>query len=259
MRFGNEKGQVVIFFVLLVPLFVLLMVISAEFSRVVLTKIKLQQTVDKAVFAGSSYLTEALNQAALSNRKVHQKFEELKKKFKEGSKPDPTKAKIEIAKTLAEQNKILDEEITPRLEEAYQKAYTIANQIVQKEFPEARFIPLYSWPPKIGEGKTQDLNFDEINGVVFDPDGHQGISGDGFEARVAFRKNAQDQMALAGGLQFQKLRAVAAAQSYQGSIWDYALGGKEERLYQTTMVPLKTLSPEGYTKWEDFNPYAVEH
>lgn len=259
MRSNNEKGQVVIFFVLLIPLFVLLMVMSVEFSRVVLTKIKLQQTADKAIFAGASYLTEALNQTALSNQKVHQKFLHLKQWFKEGSKKSHSDAKIEIAKTLAEQNTILDEEMTPNLEEAYQKAYAIADQIVQKNFPEARFVPLYSLPVRIGEGKTQDLGFDQIKGVVFDPNGHQDIAGDGFTARVAFRKNDQDQVALAGGLEFQSLRAVAAAQPNQGSIWDYALSGKEERLYQTTMVPLKTLSPAGYKKWEDFNPYAVEH
>lgn len=275
MRTLNNKGQIVILFVLLAPLLVLLLVISTEFSRLVITKIHLQGTIDKAMFAGASFLADQLNQIAKADRKVHEEFLRLQKTFRNLSKKNPKEAKVEIDETWRKQNKIFDEEIMPAIEQSYAKAYAIAEAIVQKEFPSAHFAPFYLPPLEIGEGRVDLLHFDEIKGVTFDPRGYRRVASKEFEARMAFVKNdhPNQKMALAGGLEVQAptpllsllninqpLRAVAAAQPYGGSIWGYALTKDQQKLYRTTFVPLATLPREGFKNvWEDFHAYQVEH
>lgn len=272
----NEKGQVVFFLVFIIPLIVLALVMTAEFSRLVSTKIKLQGTLDRSVFAGAAYLAHVLNQTALSNRKVHEEFLKLQERFREGSKTNNRKeAKDEIKKTWGRQNQIFDEEIVPKVEEAYEKAYQIARQIVEKDFPNAKLSPLYFSPIALGEGRMEFLPFGEIKGITFDPRGYQKVPKTDLEVRLAFIKNFDPSFktAFAAGVALKSppslipllklnepLRAVAAAQPYGGSIWGYALTKKKEDLYHTAMVPLKTLPIEGYQKvWEDFNPYDVAH
>lgn len=244
MQTLDQKGQVVILFTLLIPFFLTLLVLTVQFSEIVFAKIKLQATLDKGVFAGASYLTETLNQIALSNRKVHQEFLNLKKRFKEGMKQNTPEAKKEIEKTWKIQNQIFDDEILPQVERATAKAYQITSQIVRKEFPLARLIPLSDSPIRIGEGITEELSFAEIKGVTFDPKGYKKVPKNGFEARVAFVKDFENPVVLAAGVEWKtpfqtQFQAISAAQPYGGSLWRYALEGSENFLYRTAKVPLR--------------------
>lgn len=244
MQTLNQKGQVVILFALLIPFFVLLLVLTVQFSEIVFAKIKLQATLDRAVFAGASYLTETLNQIALSNRKVHQEFLNLKKRFKEGMKQNTPAAKKEIEKTWKIQNQIFDDEMLPQVQEARAKAWTITSQIVQKEFPQARLIPLSDTPLRIGEGITEEFSFAEIKGVTFDPKGYRRVPKNGFEARVAFVKDFETPVVLSAGVEWKgwfktPFQAISAAQPYGGSLWRYALEGSENFFYRTARVPLR--------------------
>lgn len=267
MRQLNQQGQIVVVMVLLVPFFVLLTVLSAQFAKLVLTKVQLQGTIDQAVFTGADYLTEALNQIAQSNRKVHEEFLRLQQSFKNLSKPKTTEAAIkEINKTWDLQNAIFGEKIEPLVEEAYSKSYQIAQAVVAQRFPQAQFTPFYFSAIQMGEGRTEILPFGEIKGIVFDPKGYGKVKKKDFEARYAFVKNDDPNMkvALAAGIELPDskipLRATAAAQPYGGSIWGYALQPAKQKLYRTAWVPLKTLPPSGYKNlWKGFNPYAVEH
>lgn len=261
----NNRGQIVVFVLLLAPLFALMLVLSVEFSREVLTKVKLQAVLDHAIFKGAKHLTNVLNQVAQANREVHEEFLALKRSFKRLSKQGQPHAKKEIANTWKRQNRIFDEKIEPKLNRAYSEAYQIAQAVVAQEFPKAHFVPFYFSPIPIGEGRTEFLPFGEIQGITFDPKGYRRIASKEFEARYAFVKSDDPNLkvALAGGLEFpgkNPLRAVAAAQPYNGSIWGYALGKSPKQLYRTALIPVKTLPQGGFKNlWRDFHPYAVEH
>lgn len=246
----NQKGHVTTIFILLFPVFVFLIVATVDYSRLVFTKIKFQETLDRAIFAGAGQLTQILNQTARANRKVHEEFLSLQKKFKENSKQSIEKAKQEIQKTWGIQNQIFDEEMLPRIQEAEALAYQRAYEILQTDFPDVRFEPLSETPIAIGEGVTEELSFGEIKGVTFDPKGYRKVPKNGFEARVAFVKNFERPVLLAGYaevsapkpilpfLRWQALRATSAAQPYGGSLWGYALKGTKEFLYRTARIPL---------------------
>lgn len=265
---GNNRGQIAVLVVLLAPLFALLLVLSAEFCKQIITKIKLQATLDQAIFNGAKHLTNVLNQVAKANREVHEEFLALQRSFKRLSKPSQAKAKKEIDKTWQKQNKIFDETIVPQISQANQQAYQIAQATIAQEFPKAQFIPFYFASIQMGEGRTEFLPFGEIKGITFDPKGYRRVASKDFEARYAFVKNDDPQFkaAIAGGVEqempgtFLPLRAVAAAQPYGGSIWGYALSKEQQQLYRTALVPLKTLPQQGFKNlWKDLHPYAVEH
>ncbi|MBI4124851.1 MAG: pilus assembly protein [Deltaproteobacteria bacterium] len=271
----NERGQVVVFFILLIPFFILLWVGTMEFSRLTATKMKLQGSLDRAVFKGAEYLTEALNQTAGENRKAHEIFLDTEKKFRELSKQNVPTAKNRIKETWRRQNNILEEKIIPVIEEAYTRAYRIVEEEVRKDFPKAKVLPFYYRSIEILDGRIEELPFGQIKGITFDPKGHRNVPKKDFEARMAFVKKTgpREKTALAAGvevgltqplLSFLKppppFRAVAAAQPHGGSIWSYALTKENEHRYETIFVPLRTLPPEGFVHfWEDVSPYEIEH
>lgn len=264
MRFKlNQKGQVVLFFVFLVPLFLLLLVISVELSKRVHAKIKLQGVLDKGIYAGAGSLTDSLNRIALLNQKVFDLHRERKEDFlRRGSKRNEKEAKRQILETMRRQNLLL-EEMEKIAGESYPKAYQIVNEVIREEYPGSRFIPLYQAPLILEEGLFEELAFSKIRGNVFDPTGYKKVPKDGFALRIAFKKNPATTLAVAGLLEVsspkailpildnrESLKTAAAALPYGGSVWHYANSPKEgeHHLYRTGMVPLRSLPREGFLK-----------
>lgn len=254
MRTMNNKGQVFIFFIFLLPLLVLFFVATLEFSREVFVKIKMQNVLDRGVYAGASLLAERLNKIADLNGNVHRIFLETKKDFiQRGSKRNEPEARQQLKKAMAQQNNLLSkmEEISSS---AYAQAYQLTDEIVKEEFPAARLIPLHQSPLLLKEGGSEELPFSRIKGNVLDPTGHKNIPKEGFFLRLAFAKDPGQRIALAAGLELtpanpalsllkfpEPWRAVAAAQPYGGSLWNYALHEKENFLYRTSLVPFNTI------------------
>lgn len=255
----NEKGQAIIFFVLLIPMLVLFLVGTVELSKQVYFKIRMQETLNRAVYAGASYLTESLNQIALLNRKAHQLFLERKADFqKRGMKKNKKEAKRQLKETMRQQELLL-EKMEQLAQNAYAKAYQISDDVIKQEFSEARFVPLYQSPISLLEGLYEEISFAHVKGKTFDPKGYKKIPKDGYYLRMAFEKDQSQTAAMAALLELappksilpsfigkRKFQAVAAAQPFGGSLWHYATD-KTERdflLYRTSMIPTENLYEE---------------
>ncbi|OGQ04912.1 MAG: hypothetical protein A3F82_08540 [Deltaproteobacteria bacterium RIFCSPLOWO2_12_FULL_44_12] len=252
----NQSGQVVIFFVLLVPIFVLALVLFTKFSRDVFTKMKLQGALDRGVYAAASYQTEVLNQTALLNRKAHDLFLQLEKEFKGISQPNDEKARERIKNLWINQNNLYDE-MDSLAKVVYERAFEIFQNEVKKDFPDVKLSSLYRVSPVLWDGPKIDFSFDKVKGtVIFDPTGHQKVPKTDFEARMAFVKDPSQTIAFVGAVETKNgLQAVAAAQPFGGSVWNFALSSDKDEtlLYQTSMVPVDTLP------LEDFNPDEIHH
>ncbi|MDO8526790.1 MAG: Tad domain-containing protein [Deltaproteobacteria bacterium] len=240
----NQQGQIVIFFVLLIPLIVLMLVTTVTFSKAVFTKMKLQGALDRGVYAGGSYLTEVLNQIALLNWDAHEKFLVLKNDFRGVSQPAEKKAKERIEKLWIEQNQLYDQ-MEMMSVSAHKTALEIASEEVRKEFPNAELHSLYTTPIILKDGPRVDFSFDKIRGqTIFDPTDHQKISKTGFEARMAFVKDPSKRVAfVAEAKTAEGLHAMAGAQPFAGSLFNFAKSPDKNQnfLYRTAMVPVETL------------------
>ncbi|OGQ48403.1 MAG: hypothetical protein A3H42_02950 [Deltaproteobacteria bacterium RIFCSPLOWO2_02_FULL_46_8] len=242
----SERGQVVVFFVLVIPVLMLLLVTTVRFSKLVFEKIRLQETTDRAVYAGAGYLTEVLNQTALLNWKVYQLFLDCKKDFiKNGSKRTEKEAREKIQKTLQDQNALLSE-MEELGQTAFSKAYQIANRIFHEEFPQSDLILVSQPPIVLKEGPQETFYFDRINGVMVDPTGHARISKVGLPLRMAFVKDPSTIVGFSASAEIKKqghaLKALSAAEPYAGSLWRFAISpDKSDALfYRTAKVPVET-------------------
>lgn len=251
MRILNQKGQAAVFFMLLVPGIVLMLVATVKFSRTVFWKMKLQGALDRSVYAGGAYLTETLNRMVVRNQKARDLFEEVRREFRAVSQPNPKKAKERIRKLWLEQN-VLYEEMDELEKNAYRNAWQIANEEFQKDFPGVSVTPIYAAPIVLKDGPKVDFSFDRVKGkTIFDPTGHQKLPKTGLEARMAFVKDPGRPAAFAVAAEIRNgMNAVAAAQPLGGSLWNF-------KFYQTALVPLKTLPPGGFMKGLDLD--GVEH
>ena len=277
MNIKNQRGGMTILFVLWLPLFCFLLLFLGQMGRWVIARQRLQESVDKSAFAGGNVLADTLNHMALQNREVHQKYLNLRDVFRRDSKMSESKAKQEIQKILAEQNLILENQMLPLAAEAYQKAYRVASDVLRQNLSQAGLVPLYVAPVEMKEGHWEEVKFDKIEGVVFDPSDHGGVAGADFQVRMGFSKALSPVMGIVTGgelhfkmfpgspLEFPVIfKAVAAAQPFAGSIWQYALNGTANHLYHTAMVSVKSLPREGFLlrqekEWSRFSPDAVEH
>ena len=128
---------------------------------------------------------------------------------------------------------------------------------VKKDFPDVKLSSLYRVSPVLWDGPKIDFSFDKVKGtVIFDPTGHQKVPKTDFEARMAFVKDPSQTIAFVGAVETKNvLQAVAAAQPFGGSVWNFALSSDKDEtlLYQTSMVPVDTLP------LEDFNPDEIHH
>ena len=256
MRKLNQKGQVALFFVLLVPFMVLLLVTTVRFSELIFTKMKLQGALDRGIYAGASYLADVLNQQALFNEKAYRLFADAKEDFlRRGSKRTEKEAKEQVQKLWADQEKLYDQ-MEALSEKAYTEAYAIAEGEVQRDFPKLALQPLYHGPFVFKDGPREIFPFDKIKGsIIFDPTGHQKIPKADYEARMAFVKDPASVVALAASARTaQGVEAVAAAEPFSGSLWNFATLSQEKFLYQTAMVPLETLPANGLVE-----AYDVHH
>lgn len=269
MRQLNQKGSVVLFFMMVLPVLLLFLIATLDFSLQVFTKIKLQAALDQATFVGGQVLTSKLNKIAEKNGEVHKAFTDLKKHFSQSSRDTLAEAQNYV-KSIKKKQESLYEEMQELEANAYQEALAKADAVFHKTFPHVSLIPVYQSPFGIDVGTFQEFGFDEIDGVLWDPTKYKK-NVEIFTVREAFNKNPRAQVALALAAEVFKsptiskyfrlkppLRAVSAAQPYGGSIWHYATEKENKaRLYRTAFVPITTLPEEGFTDGGEYN--AVYH
>lgn len=246
----NENGGVVVFFVLIFPVLLAFFWGTIEISKLVFIRVKAQETLDRANFAGASSLTESLNQIALLNRKANQLFLDRKKDFlRQGSRADESAAKKQLKETERQQN-ILFEKMQAIAHSAYPNAYKIVDEIIREEFPQNNWHPIYQAPIILKEGPRESLPFFKIKGNPFDPTGHKNIPKEGFDLRVAFDQTGVSKIALGLSLNVAPLKPIlpmfdvathfettALSKPFGGDILRYALQPQEQFLFQTTKLP----------------------
>lgn len=250
MRILTDRGHASLFLILVLPVMLLLLVTTVRFSKIVHEKIRLQGTVDRAVYAGAAYLSEVLNQTALLNWEVHRLFRERKEEFlKNGSKKNEKEAHDQLLQTVSEQD-ALRAEMEDLAGAAYSRAYQIANGVFQESFPEGELELLARNQILLKEGPKEIFYFDRINGVVFDPTGHTRVDRKEFKLRMAFVKDPSSAAFFGGRAAIvregRSLQAVAAAEPYGGSLWNFALSPDkaDSLLYRTAGIPVEVFYEE---------------
>lgn len=257
----SQRGQVAILVVLLVPLLAILLALVANTALVVMTKLRLQITADRAAQAAGESLAATMNQLAADNWAIHAEYRANERRFA----ADQQRNEAEGLQHLAESQARIDvvrERMDAAVRDGYARACAAAQAVVSMEAPWAALLPLSGDVRVIAGGAaaeceagaplfsfggdrvvdaqwgTQHFTFPEGGATFFDPETVDHGSGEllryrlkpsGARQQVAFGLRLRSPLprpvlgaVFSEGSVTMELQASAAAQPVGGSIEDFA-------------------------------------
>lgn len=243
----NPDGQLAVFMVLVLPLFALFLAFFVNIILLIDARISMQGAVDRGAYAGAGYLAHVMNEVAIRNRLFNEAYLNKEKEF--GSKSKVTKEWIDkrIKELRSIQSRLLTE-MNILSEEAYGKAHEVAKDVIARNQGNRPQLKFTTYTDKFYKSRKERafkiiddcddsgncvnhtlLGGTEISGNDFDPTGHEDYSFDVLKylikdgSYVAIVSGAELEFnapllpEYLGGKKL-RLRAIAAAQPYGGSI-----------------------------------------
>ncbi len=138
----SARGQLVVLLLLLLPLCITIVVGLADMALVIVTKMRLQTTADRAARAAGKNLAELMQQLAHTNWQIHHEFTQQQKEFTTSQEQSVQSGKDHIHK-----RQLAIDFLRAQMDETLHTGYTQACQralaVVVQEFPWAEMVPLY--------------------------------------------------------------------------------------------------------------------
>ncbi|GEM_PF-5496345 len=140
--FANQRGQIAILMMLLLPLCLLLVALVADVAVLVVTKTQMQVTADQAALAAADTLAELMNQLAVKNWQIHHEFVAQKNEFTGAQQQSDAGGKTR----LAHRQDVIDEyrrDMDDIVATGYAQARDAAQAVVDRFEPDAEMQTLY--------------------------------------------------------------------------------------------------------------------
>lgn len=247
MYVNNEKGVFVFLVALLIPVLAALAMIAINFGTFINTKMKLQVTSDRAVYAGAVKLSETMNKIAEENWKIYKAFLKVDKNFGPNSQQSVDECKKRVAEMESTQDVAEFQNIEEMIQNGYADANKSASDVAKAMFNGAAFAPIYGIPgerlfdlidsevrDKDGDEMRRDVICGNIEGLVFDPN---DVESKNNQKLLKYTYKNSNYVGLIGKLSYKfkfpfttkyfsesiDINAVSAGQPFGGSIKRFAL------------------------------------
>ena len=254
----KERGNITVMMVLMIPFFVLMVALVVGAGRLFFTQERLQIAADRAATVGAASLAFDLNRIAKLNWELAEEFRKLRRNFEENSH-EVSRGEQEI-RCSSDAQYVLEEEMRHIAQESFLRANARAEKVFAANAPAATpFFPLSHsdiWldcfqDPETGAFLRGRLTYDDVDGLVFDPQKKKEEAGGGElvqycakdpREHLMFAVAATQQVTaplLTTFLGTATLDAQSLAQPYGGSMKQAASGGTpDDALYGVTSLPI---------------------
>ncbi|MBI2343570.1 MAG: hypothetical protein HYV02_04480 [Deltaproteobacteria bacterium] len=148
------RGQVAVLILLLLPLAMLVVALVADVGLVIVTKMRLQVTADRAAYAAAQSLATSLASLATQNAEIHQEFTEQVTELAVSQQQNAAAGRARIAARQATID-TMRTAMDATVERGYVRACEAALGVVEAEAPWARMIPLYGRTRVVGPAAEQ--------------------------------------------------------------------------------------------------------
>ncbi|MBT3182303.1 MAG: Tad domain-containing protein [Deltaproteobacteria bacterium] len=271
----GERGSAAVVLMGALPIMICLMAMVIWIGQVSYIKSRLQIAVDRAAYAGASYMAHALNSISVANWKIYKAYRSLERDFVMESQQNEEAAKQRIDKYEALKNEQI-QKISSILGSVEVNVDDIALRLLEANAPgsfgetevDAGFVVAKDVESEL---QWKELSYNIITGQNFiDPDNVDGGSVNALKYLV--KKSAPNASvvvmakkditpiilnALVGG--DVSVITASAAKAYGGSIKKFALKGGDsiddaaksiseeggDYLYRSAIVPMWTVGVEG--------------
>lgn len=275
----NERGQVIVLFLLLLPFISAALLYLVNLSHVVFEQMRLQGAVDRAVYAGAAHLSYRLNEITNLNRQANELMENLRREYRRGHYGSQREG-VNHFQDMERLQEDLYQQMLDISDHGYPMACGLAKALAA-ESEAAVFLPLNNISndcsaarpmTRIYRDETTRLIFHEMEGVDMDPN-RAGVQHH-VDAIPRYLRDLRDWVSFGGMVvkeipQFigppKRLVALAAARPVAGDITDF------HSIYEPQLVPVRELKAEEVDwakehcggifceEWENINVGIIQH